>query len=389
MCTKNILLSGGRAPAALELARLLSSQGHQVTVIESIPYHVCQHSRFVRKVLFVPSPRTNSEGFISTLIQHIKKEKIDIFIPLFEEIFIAARHHKELSSLCQCWLEPLPRLDSLHNKWTFIKLARGLAEKLPQTLYLTSWKEVESALARQPEMDWVLKPVYSRSSAQVRFISGDSKINPIAISPNRPWVLQEKVVGEQICTYSLAYKGRLLIHSAYTTPYTAGEGTSVLYAPYQNNLLQQRIENWINENNWTGQLSFDWIKNKDGHILPIECNPRMTSGIHLFSDADQIDVAFITPEKVEKVLTPKIPQTKMFVLGMILYGLPSCKNPCQFITWCKMMSTYQDVVFRWSDPLPVYSQLRSLAYFWRLGRRKKITLLEASTEDIEWNGDFI
>jgi hypothetical protein len=278
-------------------------------------------------------------------------------------------------------------LDALHNKWTFLQQAKKLTSRLPLTFFLTSWDKLEETMANNPTMDWILKQVYSRFSIGVQNLPKGTRPRPISISSQRPWILQEKIKGRQICTYSLAHKGKLLLHTAYTTPYTAGKGSGILFASYENSALQRAITEWVAEKKWTGHLSFDWIETASEELIPIECNPRITSGIHLFSDADRIDTAFTAPEKVEAVITPKIPQKRMLTLGMISFGLQSCTRMGQFIAWCKKIGTHQDVVFRWNDPVPMYSQLQSLWYFWKQSRRNKNTILQTSTEDIEWNGE--
>ena len=77
----NILLTGGRAPVTLELARLFSGAGHRVFVADSLPHHLCSYSRSVFKNFLVPPPRFDPTGFIDALVDIIETEKIDLLIP--------------------------------------------------------------------------------------------------------------------------------------------------------------------------------------------------------------------------------------------------------------------------------------------------------------------
>ena len=53
------------------------------------------------------------------------------------------------------------------------------------------------------------------------------------------------------------------------------------------------IETWVSafvkKLNFSGQIAFDFIQTKDGEVYPIECNPRLTSGIHLFRGTDIVE----------------------------------------------------------------------------------------------------
>lgn len=53
---RNILITGGRAPVALELARLFKAAGHRVYAAESAKYHLCRVSSAVEASFRVPSP---------------------------------------------------------------------------------------------------------------------------------------------------------------------------------------------------------------------------------------------------------------------------------------------------------------------------------------------
>ncbi|MGF9826377.1 carbamoylphosphate synthase large subunit, partial [Brevibacillus agri] len=78
---RTVLLTGGRAPATLELARLLRAAGQRVIVAESAARHLCAHSRYVQRSYRVPPPRTQPEAYIDELCQIMRKERVDLLIP--------------------------------------------------------------------------------------------------------------------------------------------------------------------------------------------------------------------------------------------------------------------------------------------------------------------
>jgi len=71
----NILLTGGRAPAALELARVFHRAGHTVFMAESLRGHLSQPSNAIKANFVVPAPRQNGDAFIVPLKRSLWKTK--------------------------------------------------------------------------------------------------------------------------------------------------------------------------------------------------------------------------------------------------------------------------------------------------------------------------
>ncbi|MNL55065.1 hypothetical protein D3C87_1784440 [compost metagenome] len=72
---------------------------------------------------------------------------------------------------------------------------------------------------------------------------------------------------------------------------------------------------------------------------------------------------------------------------MGLYALPAVRSLERLGAWGKAVATSREVLFDWGDPLPALGQVAALAALWRTSRQHGVSLLEASTWDIEWNGE--
>ena len=64
---KTVLLTLGRLPKALELARALHQAGARVIVAEPFGLHVCRASRSVAKSIRVPAPNTDPAAYLDAL----------------------------------------------------------------------------------------------------------------------------------------------------------------------------------------------------------------------------------------------------------------------------------------------------------------------------------
>ena len=111
----NILLTGGRAPAALELARAFHHAGHTVFMAESLRGHLSQPSNAIKANFVVPAPRQEEDAFINALKKIIEENKVNLLIPTCEEVFHIAMRREELP--CTVFTESIDKLDQLHNKW--------------------------------------------------------------------------------------------------------------------------------------------------------------------------------------------------------------------------------------------------------------------------------
>src|SRR5690242_2391765 len=129
----NILLTGGRAPAALELARIFDAAGHRVFMAESVRGHLSAPSRAIVR---------------------------NFLVPTCEEIFHIARGYEVLSKYCTVFTESIERLHPLHHKYQFVCKAADYGLAVPESMLLESAEDVQRAFDRWDGL--VLKPAYSR-----------------------------------------------------------------------------------------------------------------------------------------------------------------------------------------------------------------------------------
>ncbi|CAG7642018.1 hypothetical protein PAESOLCIP111_04294 [Paenibacillus solanacearum] len=389
-----VLITGGRAPAALELARLLAAAGCVVIAAESAAHHLCRTSRFVKRSFRVPPPADEPASFVAALEAIIREEKIDWLIPTCEELFVIASARDRLSSWCRVFTAPLGQLRRLHSKWQFIRHAEALGFAVPKTVLIPSaadWHE----FARSGDLEemlaaggCVLKPEYSRSAAKVRIARSREEAEAAKLDPRSfPWVAQQYIAGRGICTYSIAHRGRLTAHAAYAAQYQVNGGANVYFETLTHPAVLAWVSRYTAMDRFHGQIAFDFIETEEGKLFPIECNPRTTSGIHLLAGQPELLSALLRPEALhDKVVQPMPGNRAMLSLPMLAVGLtgrlPWDACPAWLAKWLRAA----DVTFRWSDPLPCLEQLFMLLDMYRTAAAQHLTLIEASTCDIEWNG---
>lgn len=372
-----VLVTGGRAPVALHLARLFKEAGYRVLAAESMKYPLLFFSKAVDRCFSLPGPRSDEAGFVEELASLIRQNGVDWLLPTCEETFFIAKYRKQLG--CQVFTDDLETLARLHHKGVFIDELRQSGELVPKTVVINNRSDWKRAVEEVP-FPAVLKPAYSRFATQVYFLEEPTEEPPVCLQQS--WVLQERIEGPQLSAYAVAHNGRLTAYSCYRRIFSAGIGSAISFRHEEKPSVYRWVKRLVKRYSYTGQIAFDFIESVgDGKDYPLECNPRATSGIHLFTDQSLVEA--MADRNPSPVVIPA-PDTKaMLGLPLILYGWKQGK-PWQ---WMKTIATYRDVVFDWRDPGPCLGQGLSLLHLWRTARRQQIPLLKLTTQDIEWEGE--
>lgn len=383
MNTKNILLTGGRAPVTLHLARMLNNKGHNVYVAESEAIHLCQKSNVVKGNFLVPKPNENQQNYVDKLIQLCKENSIGLLIPTCEEIFHIAKL-RELFTVnnIHVFCTTIDILRLLHNKFTFNQYLNDNNYISPKTIKVSTREELDKGLKHFNNQKIVLKKVFSRFASDVYILNSSDILPSITISEKEPWIIQEFINGTQYCSYSVAQNGKLNAHTCYPTIYTAGLGANVYFQHVEVPSIQLFVERIVKELNFTGQIAFDFIKDDKGNYYPIECNPRSTSGLHLFDDTDDFSNLFF--QSIEELLKPNGEWTYKLGIPMFLYGFSNRFLSRNFLRDFLMA---KDVIYSTKDKIPYFYQGKIFLHLLSRKIKSRKKLSELTTEDIEWSGN--
>lgn len=374
-----VLVTSGRAPASLELIRLLSLGGHTVHVADSFDIHLSKRSKGVFKNHLVPPPRQETIAYGDALENIILEEKIDLVIPTFEESFWVSKFKDRLEAHCSVFVDDLSKLRKLHNKSDFIKYCLELNIKAPSSKEVHSKQELDHVLKDFNNI--VLKPSFSRFGEEVLIQPSQKQIESIDFTKQRSWVVQEFLTGPQFCSYALCRDGHVLASAIYPSEIKSNK-VSLNFRHIELQAIHDWVKNFALKSNFTGQLSFDFIDSQQG-LMPIECNPRMTSGLHLFEDRSDFHTIFKNDFK--STLTPSLEVKNMMGILVILYGISDFKNIMSNI---RTFIRSRDIIFRKNDIMPFFDQFRTFIWIAIQSRKKGMSLSKFTTADIEWNGEI-
>lgn len=373
--SKAVLVTGGRLPGALDLSRALALDGCRVVVTDSFPLYLCQGSRAVARSYVVPPPSQSSGSYQTAILDIISREKIDLVIPTTEEVLYLAAFHDKICCLCDVYFAAFDLLYRCHHKQHFNDLARSIGLPVPQAALLFPGCQT---IKRLRTSDFVLKRCLSRSGDGIEFSSAGSPVDkPI----DGTWQIQERIPGETLCSFSAAHHGTTLLTIVYS-PSVTYRTIGVVFTAIDEPKIVRWVERFVRETGFHGFISFDFIRDPEGNVFAVECNPRLTSGIHL-APLHQIARAILTPGEPQPPSHAR--KSARITLG-VLSALPRLLlMPKSAWKAVRESLRSQDVILQWHDPGPYLYQIPSFAYALCHSYKEKISLSDCAMNGVEWN----
>lgn len=378
---ERVLITGARAVAALDIARSLRAAGYEPHLADCSPARVARLSCTAGPVHRHASPVEQPADFardIGDLIRRLDPVRI---IPTCEEVFHLAAL-AEVDGFSERLFAPPPdHLATLHAKDRFAGLCRRLSLPVPDTTMVadrTALTDFFDAAA-----DHVFKPVWSRFGARTLITPGPTSLAALAPTPDARWVVQRRIVGEEVSFYAVCHEGRIVAFCAYGSDWRLPGGASYVFRPLSADQtarlrpIADALAGFVG----TGQIACDVIIDANAQPWLIECNPRATSGVHLFGRTAAFGRALLGRGEAEPVggvrhLSP----------ALWLHGLPTALRHRRFTDWRTQRRLGSDAVAAPGDEGAVIGALLDAAVFGLSAVRRRRSLTEAMTADIEWNG---
>jgi predicted ATP-grasp superfamily ATP-dependent carboligase len=274
------LLTLGRLPKGLDLARSLNQAGWRVLVAEPGKRHLCGSSRAVSESFQVTAPVLDRHAYLRELTEIIEREGVDLVLPVSEEILHVAALHGRLDPRVRIASMPLEQLLSVHGKLDFVRTCERLGLSVPVTRRLSD----PDAGELNRDRPVIVKREYSCAGA------GLERIPAGATLPRRnqasEWLVQQCIGGTELCSFTIADRGRALSTVVYRGTVVSGTVAVCFERIDPAPGVLQWVERFIEGTGVSGFVGLDLMVDDRGEVFGLECNPRATSGVHFFEPAD-------------------------------------------------------------------------------------------------------
>ena len=383
------LLTSVRLPHALGVIRHLGHAGHTVYATDTFRTSPGLHSKYVEEAILTSAPAFETVAFIDELADIIRSRGIDCLVPCFEDVFYIAKHREELAELCDVFCPPFEVLAKVHNKHTFTPLTLELGLPIAQTRTVESRDELEAATQAFPE--FFARAAFSRGGVELFTntgpLAGSVKLEDIEPTPEQPWLVQEFVHGEDICSFSVAKHGEVVAHSAYRHPLTIEHAGGIAFESIDEPRSLEVVRTYVRETGFHGHVSFDFMKT-ESDVFVVECNPRPCAGVFMMSP-DEYAASLIEGDPAEPYVVPP-GETAQIDSAIIREMFREPKEIPKDLHY--LFSGTKDVYAQKGDRLPGLYQILSYSHVFafrhrmHVRRHKHSDLMAAQFYDIAWDG---
>ncbi len=356
---RTVLVSGGKMTKSLVLARAFHAAGHRVVLVESRRYRLTAH-RFSRAVdAFHVVPHETEATYADGLLRVVREEGVDAYVPVCSpassqaDADAAAALEAAGCEVVHLGPEDLRRVDDKH---AFHRAASELGLPVPETHRITDPEQVVDfdfaanpgpyvlkSIAYDPVHRLDLTPLPRPTPAETAAF-----VRSLPISPERPWILQELLVGQEYCTHGTVRDGRLQVYVCCES-----SAWQLRYEMVDKPAIRAWVERFVAAGHLTGQLSFDFIEDAAGVVRAIECNPRTHSAITLLEGHPDLAAAYLedAPDGAVPLEPPTGAPPTHWTYHELWLGL---RHPRTLRTRLRVLGRGTDAVFRASDPVPFW-----------------------------------
>lgn len=363
-------------PVALEVSRSLHRSGARVVVVDSISPYICQSSRTVAASYVIPSPTLDFAGYKDALLELVRKEGIDLILPMTEDVFYISQFAAELPATCELFASDHKLLMELHHKQRFIEFAAGLGLAVPES---RTYKAAEKIPSYTDE-DYILKKAYSRAGTGIIFAGGSRHPETYGIPADGSWLMQERLKGTQYCSCTILDRGRIVAHVVYQ-PAVVNGTTSIVFRETHVPSIRNWIESFAEKTKFHGTLSFDFFVDGEGVARAIECNPRPTSGYHVMA-SKVLASALLERRSVNHSVQRR---ERAQILIPTLLAIPSLLKARKLWAGLKEIFKARDVIFDLRDCIPLLYQIPCAISVFAKAVMKGVPVTSCMMDGLEWD----
>lgn len=370
-----VLLTLGRLPKALDLARGFSQTGCRVLIADPFGHTLAGSSRHVAREFTVPPPSRGKAAYLDALRAIIVREGVELVVPVSEETMHVAWLRDTLPAGVRLFTMPPEAVIALHDKAAFVDAALGFGLSAPES-HVLGTSEAE-ALVRAGDV--VIKPIHACSGRGVRIAArGDALPAP---DPADPAIVQRFVEGHEFSSCTIAHAGRAAATIVYRGTVMSGS-VAVAFERVDAPGIEDWIARFVAASGWSGFIAFDFIVDGAGAVWAIECNPRATSGLH-FWDAEDMARAVLDPSALQPVRVRRHRHMQQFYACLTETQMAMLRFR-RFGASLKRLLTARDVTWAWDDPWPFLSMIATSWPIIRMALAEGTTFGAVAARDVSW-----
>jgi predicted ATP-grasp superfamily ATP-dependent carboligase len=282
-----VLVTDGRAPATLAIARSLGQRGIEVHCGECFKYNLSSFSKYVTDQVRYPSPDDEPEAFVDRLTEVVRTGDYEMVFPVRDETtLLIADHQDRLSEWTRLYLASREAITTLNDKGETVKLARQAGVPVPTT-YFPEEMSIDR-IKRQAEYPVLIRPRESSGSRGILPVESaagfDDAYTQVEAEYGTP-MIQEYVdkTGYSTACVMLDERQREVASFSYERlkEYPLSGGPTVVGVSTDDEEVKSHARTLLQEVSWKGAAEVEFILDETGSPRLLEVNPRFWTPLQL------------------------------------------------------------------------------------------------------------
>ncbi|GAB4334069.1 MAG: hypothetical protein Kow0037_12540 [Calditrichia bacterium] len=290
---KPVLVLGVDDRAALAVIRSLGRRGIPVHQGTDTPSSICRYSKYVEKVISLPSVSTEPEKWVEAVLALLTKKQYSLLIPTADNYLVqVVRHRQKFETLVTCAIPDDHGFEVTYDKNKTLALAAELGVPIPKTEFVESARS-GLQICREWGFPVIVKPVSSkvwkngrRYSLRVESALNEAQLKKIfnRVLPLSPVLIQRFHKGIGVGQEFLCREGEIVAafqHERVHEPLKGGGSSYRKSVPLDSRLLQHS-EALLKAMKWTGVAMVEYKYNPSTReFVLMEINGRFWGSLPL------------------------------------------------------------------------------------------------------------
>ncbi len=279
----SVIVTNAKSRIAYNIVRSLGKRGIRVYSADHVLRAMSFASRFSRGHFVYPSPFRDQAAFIECLVEHGRRLKADVLIPVYEETFLLAKFRHLLPKEMKLVLPDYEKILLAHNKDRWTGIARDIGIPVPRSYSIDEARN-GNGIAGTLRFPVLIKPGQGGGAWGITQVdSRDDLLRAVEKETylDRPWdrfFIQEKIEDhDTICVAMLAKEGGIRAKIAYrqVRDFPARGGQATFRISLHNEQAEHYFQQLLEKLEWHGVCQGDFVVDrKSGVPYLIDINPR-------------------------------------------------------------------------------------------------------------------
>jgi predicted ATP-grasp superfamily ATP-dependent carboligase len=289
MNAEKVLLTGGRAPSCLAIARHLARHGLEVHVGETFEHNISAYSAFVTESHLYPSPGEEMEAFRTTILTLARQERYDLVIPIRYGTTVGiAGIRDRLPAGTKTLLAAPETIRRLNDKRRCAKLAEAVGVPMPTTYYPSETAIAE--IGATAEFPVLVKPVDGMGSRGIERVETPGELPAAYRSVTRECgdAIVQEFVDQSGGHFSVGtvFDGNSEVRALHVyeehRQYPDSGGPAISAVSVEPDPWVDGLLDLFREVQWVGPAHMDILRDPtDGAYRLLEVNPRIWMSVGL------------------------------------------------------------------------------------------------------------